>query len=87
MLRVLRACSLDISIENAADPRLFILSPGQWDVAYYKQTYNYAKTGVSPPGVFVFPSDQKLATYQEVGKKFQGFIDNQNKWGGKFADA
>ncbi|KAB5546897.1 versatile peroxidase VPL1 [Coniochaeta sp. 2T2.1] len=62
-------------------------TPGQWDVTYYGQTYAYATTGKKDPNIFVFPSDSKLATYGNVGKKFQGFIGNQGKWTGKFADA
>jgi L-ascorbate peroxidase len=35
----------------------------------------------------VFPSDAKLAAHPSVGKEFRGFVDNQGKWNGKFADA
>ena len=43
---------------------------------------------MSPPqNVFVFPSDTKLSTFGQVGKEFQGFVNNQGKWNGKFADA
>ncbi|KAF2735789.1 versatile peroxidase VPL1 [Polyplosphaeria fusca] len=56
-------------------------TPGIWDVKYYAQTLN------PPQGVFVFPSDTKLANYGNVGKEFKGFVDNQGKWSGKFADA
>lgn len=35
----------------------------------------------------VFPSDAKLAAHPKVGKEFKGFVDNQGKWNGKFADA
>ncbi|KAL8412981.1 hypothetical protein RB596_009510 [Gaeumannomyces avenae] len=59
-------------------------TPGQWDVKYYKETIDYAKTGKTPNNVFVFPSDAKLATYQDVGKKFEGFVNNQNKWSSAF---
>ena len=42
----------------------------------------------SPPqGVVVFPSDVKLANFDRVGKEFKGFVGNQDKWSGKFADA
>jgi hypothetical protein len=59
-------------------------SPGIWDVTYYQQTVNYAITGRKPPTVFVFPSDSKLATYREVGKRFHEFIGNQGKWAASF---
>ncbi|KAK2012406.1 heme peroxidase [Colletotrichum eremochloae] len=62
-------------------------TPGQWDVSYYKETYDYATKKTAAPGVFVFPSDEKLATQTDVGKKFQGFIGNQNKWASSFANA
>ena len=43
---------------------------------------------MSPPqGVVVFPSDAKLAVHPQVGKEFKGFVNNQGKWNGKFADA
>ena len=35
----------------------------------------------------MFPSDAKLAKYGRVGKEFEGFVGNQGKWSGKFADA
>ena len=35
----------------------------------------------------MFPSDSKLARFDRVGKEFQGFVGNQGKWNGKFADA
>ncbi|KAF2200371.1 heme peroxidase [Delitschia confertaspora ATCC 74209] len=56
-------------------------TPGKWDVKYYAET-------LSPPqNVFVFPSDSKLAVHSSVGKEFKGFVNNQGKWNGKFADA
>jgi len=56
-------------------------TPGVWDVKYYSET-------TSPPSqVFVFPSDAKLAVHPTVGKEFSGFVSNQGKWTGKFADA
>lgn len=56
-------------------------TPGVWDVKYYAET-------TSPPqGVFVFPSDAKLAVHPKVGPQFKGFVNNQGKWNGKFADA
>ncbi|KAF2111446.1 heme peroxidase [Lophiotrema nucula] len=56
-------------------------TPGVWDVKYYGET-------LSPPqGVVVLPSDSKLAAYNGVGKEFKGFVNNQGKWNGKFADA
>jgi hypothetical protein len=61
--------------------------PGEWDVLYYKQTLAVAKGGAPPPGVFVFPSDSKLAQFNDVGKAFEGFVDNQGKWTSKFSDA
>jgi hypothetical protein len=56
-------------------------TPGVWDVKYYAETLN------PPKGVVVFPSDSKLANYKKVGEEFKGFVGNQGKWGGKFADA
>jgi hypothetical protein len=56
-------------------------TPGIWDVKYYGQTLK------PPAGVTVFPSDAKLAQYAGVGKEFKGFVDNQGKWNGKFAEA
>lgn len=56
-------------------------TPGVWDVKYYSETLK------PPQGVVVFPSDSKLAAYAGVGKEFQGFVNNQGKWTGKFADA
>lgn len=56
-------------------------TPGVWDVKYYAET-------IKPPkDVVVFPSDAKLAAHPQVGKEFKGFVDNQGKWNGKFADA
>lgn len=52
-----------------------------WDVKYYGETTSASKN------VFVFPSDAKLAVHPTVGKEFKGFVDNQGKWSGKFADA
>lgn len=40
-----------------------------------------------PQGIVVLPSDDKLSKFDRVGKEFQGFVDNQGKWNGKFADA
>ncbi|OIW30748.1 versatile peroxidase VPL1 [Coniochaeta ligniaria NRRL 30616] len=62
-------------------------TPGQWDVTYYKETYSFATGGKKDPGVFVFASDSKLATSNEVGLEFQGFIGNQGRWAGSFASA
>lgn len=56
-------------------------TPGVWDVKYYSETTN------PPPGVCVLPSDAKLAVHPQVGKEFSGFVNNQAKWAGKFADA
>jgi len=56
-------------------------TPGLWDVKYYGETLN------PPAGIVVFPSDSKLARFDRVGKEFQGFVGNQGKWNGKFADA
>lgn len=56
-------------------------TPGVWDVKYYSETTN------APADVFVFPSDAKLAVHPVVGKEFSGFVGNQGKWTGKFADA
>ena len=56
-------------------------TPGVWDVKYYAETLKPVK------GVVVFPSDTKLAAHPAVGKEFRGFVDNQGKWNGKFADA
>ncbi|KAF9870202.1 ligninase lg6 precursor [Colletotrichum karsti] len=84
------------STQNFVDPKQANASqdstPGKWDVNYYSETYNYAVQKApkqAPPGVFVFPSDEKLATDTDtgVGKKFQGFIGNQNKWASSFSNA
>lgn len=56
-------------------------TPGVWDVKYYSETTS------APKDVFVFPSDAKLAVHPTVGKEFKGFVGNQGKWSGKFADA
>lgn len=56
-------------------------TPGLWDVKYYAETLN------PPQGVFVLPSDRSLAAQAQVGKEFKGFVGNQGKWTGKFADA
>jgi len=56
-------------------------TPGVWDVKYYSETT------APPKDVFVFPSDAKLAVHPTVGKEFSGFVGNQGKWTGKFADA
>ncbi|KAF2004349.1 class II peroxidase, partial [Amniculicola lignicola CBS 123094] len=56
-------------------------TPGVWDVKYYGQTLN------PPQGIVVLPSDAKLSKFGKVGKEFQGFVDNQGKWNGKFEDA
>lgn len=47
----------------------------------------YAETYAPPQGVVVLPSDAKLAAHATVGKEFRGFVGNQGKWTGKFADA
>jgi hypothetical protein len=65
----------------------FVHRPGQWDVNYYKETIDYAKTGTSPKGVFVFPSDAKLSQYSDVGKEFSGLVGNLGKWQSAFANA
>ncbi|RKU42576.1 hypothetical protein DL546_002863 [Coniochaeta pulveracea] len=79
------------STQKFVDPTQFNKSqdstPGQWDVSYYKETYNYATTGSKSNAVFVLPSDSKLSTYNDVGKKFQSFIGNQGKWTSSFASA
>ncbi|KAF6802935.1 versatile peroxidase VPL1 [Colletotrichum sojae] len=74
---------VDESRKNASQDS----TPGQWDVSYYKETYDFATKKTAAPGVFVFPSDEKLATQTDVGKKFQGFIGNQNKWASSFQNA
>lgn len=56
-------------------------TPGKWDVRYYAETLN------PPQGIVVFPSDSKLARFGQVGEEFRGFVNNQGKWTGKFADA
>ncbi|OJD34199.1 heme peroxidase [Diplodia corticola] len=57
-------------------------TPGKWDVQYYSDTY------APPPGVARFDSDVNLSDKTKaVGKEFAGFVDNQGKWTGKFADA
>ncbi|KAH7043330.1 heme peroxidase [Macrophomina phaseolina] len=57
-------------------------TPGRWDVKYYAETY------APPAGVSRFASDINLSDpTKAVGKEFQGFVNNQGKWTGKFADA
>ncbi|KAI8306780.1 hypothetical protein K4K61_004140 [Colletotrichum sp. SAR11_59] len=84
------------STQNFVDPSQKNASqdstPGKWDVNYYAETYNYASQAApktAPPGVFVFPSDEKLATdtKTDVAAKFQGFIGQQNKWASSFSGA
>ncbi|WYZ45871.1 hypothetical protein EsH8_IX_000096 [Colletotrichum jinshuiense] len=61
-------------------------TPGELDVSYYKQTHDFATTGTAPPGVFVFPSDSSISTSEanSVGRWFQGFIGDQDKWSKSF---
>jgi hypothetical protein len=40
-----------------------------------------------PATNFRFDSDINLAKQKDVGKEFSGFVGNQGKWTGKFADA
>lgn len=56
-------------------------TPGVWDVKFYSE--------VTKPvaGDFVFDSDKNLAANPTVGKEFAGFVNNQGKWNGAFADA
>jgi hypothetical protein len=61
--------------------------PGQWDVVYYKETLDVARGGNPPNGVFVFPSDKKLALHSQVGSSFRDFVGNQGKWSSKYRDA
>ena len=57
-------------------------TPGIWDVKYYAETYN------PPSSISRFDSDINLSDpTKAVGKEFQGFVNNQGKWNGKFADA
>lgn len=58
-------------------------SDGIWDVKYYTET----TLSKPPAGVCPFPSDVNLANHPVVGKEFAGFVNNQGKWTGKFADA
>jgi hypothetical protein len=58
-------------------------TPGIWDVKYYGETL---APPTSPP-ILVLPSDSKLAVHPVVGKQFQGFVNQQGKWNGKFASA
>jgi hypothetical protein len=67
-------------------------TPGKWDVSYYAETLQKpVNTDPNAPNtiVAVFPSDKNLATdgSTPVKKEFAGFVDNQGKWRGKFADA
>ncbi|KAF2800232.1 class II peroxidase [Melanomma pulvis-pyrius CBS 109.77] len=66
-------------------------TPGVWDVKYCKSTLGAAKMHAEtlnpPKNVLVLPSDAKLSQYGNVAKEFQGFVNNQGKWNGKFADA
>ncbi|GJD03073.1 versatile peroxidase VPL1 [Colletotrichum higginsianum] len=61
-------------------------TPGELDVSYYKQTHDFATKGTAPAGVFVFPSDAGIATSEasSVGRWFQGFIGDQDKWSKSF---
>ncbi|GKT43016.1 versatile peroxidase VPL1 [Colletotrichum spaethianum] len=61
-------------------------TPGEMDVNYYKQTHDFATTGTAPSGVFVFPSDSSISTSEasSVGRWFQGFIGDQDKWSKSF---
>ncbi|KAF1355586.1 heme peroxidase [Delphinella strobiligena] len=57
-------------------------TPGQWDNDYYSQMYN------PPQGVYRFESDINLSNKSTVvGQQFSGFVGNQGKWNGAFADA
>lgn len=69
-----------VDTTRALDPQ--DSTPGVWDVKFYSETYS------PPAGVGRFDSDINLSnTSTAVGKKFQGFVNNQGKWTGKFADA
>ncbi|GKT64358.1 ligninase LG6 precursor [Colletotrichum tofieldiae] len=61
-------------------------TPGELDVSYYKETHDFATKGTAPSGVFVFPSDSSIATSEasSVGRWFQGFIGDQDKWSKSF---
>ncbi|KAK1963303.1 peroxidase [Colletotrichum sublineola] len=63
-------------------------TPGEMDVAYYKQTHDFATAGAgaAPSGIFVFPSDAGVATSEadSVGSWFQSFIGEQEKWSSSF---
>jgi len=57
-------------------------TPGLWDVKFYGETYS------PPQNVYRFQSDINLSNKTTaVGKEFSGFVNNQGKWTGKFADA
>lgn len=56
-------------------------TPGVWDTKYYQDTLT------PPAGVYPFTADKNLAAHAVVGKEFKGFVGNQGKWTGKFADA
>jgi len=56
-------------------------TPGVWDTKYYQDTLT------PPANVYPFVSDKNLAAHPVVGKEFRGFVGNQGKWTGKFADA
>lgn len=68
-------------VNNSAAGQPQDSTPGIWDVKYYAETLN------PPAGVFRFDSDKNLANQSSVGPEFQGFVNNQGKWNGKFADA
>ena len=72
----------DESAANAGLPQ--DSTPGIWDVKYYGETITPPKSG---PSILVLPSDAKLAVHPTVGKEFKGFVNQQGKWNGKFADA
>jgi len=76
---------VDVSQKGAAQDT----TPGVWDTKYYSDT-TASPTPIDPATgkpIFVFPSDSGLAAHPTVGKEFKGFVNNQGKWSGKFADA
>lgn len=74
-------CSKQFNVDTSQSGAAQDSTAGVWDVKYYSETT------APPKGVFVFPSDAKLANHTVVGKQFKGFVNGQGKWNGKFADA
>lgn len=60
---------------------------GVWDVRFYNTTLVTAKTGIEPPGVFVFPSDKVISLDPRTNNEWEMFIDHQDHWNEDYAKA